>query len=150
MPYFLIYDDAFALKTTMIRPYSCRSMDHDQRVYNCSKTQRVVENVFGVLANRFQCLLTTIRQRPQTAEKIVLTYICLFNLMSTCYPQVQNEVMAREDDQHNLIPGQCRQEREMPELTHQVGKNRDFREAKLFEGVLLHSCKSCIYFCICC
>ncbi len=70
-----------------------------------------MENAFGILANRFRCLLTTMPQRPQTSQVIVLACICLHNLMRTRYPGEQNAVMDRQDADHNVIPGEWRQDR---------------------------------------
>ena len=132
MPYFLIGDDAFALRQWMMKPYSRRNMDHDQRVYNyrCSRARRVVENAFGVLVNRFQCRLTCLPQWPEQAEQIVMACICLHNLMRTRYPGVQNEVMDREDEDHNVIPGEWRDGRDLPDMTRHLGGNRDTLAAK--------------------
>jgi hypothetical protein len=49
MPYFLICDDACALRQWMMKPYCRRNMDHVQRVYNyrCSRARRVVEMPSG-------------------------------------------------------------------------------------------------------
>ena len=41
----------------------------------------IVENSFGIIANRFQCLLITLWQEPETVGSIVLTCCCLHNLM---------------------------------------------------------------------
>lgn len=58
VPYYFIGDDAFALRPTMMKPYSHRGLTNDERVFNyrLSRARRVVENSFGILANRFQQL----------------------------------------------------------------------------------------------
>jgi len=136
MPYFFIGDDAFALNKNMMKPYSRRHMDHDQRIYNyrCSRARRVVENAFGILASRFQCLLSTFRQKNvDTIEKIIMACVVLHNLLRTRYPGSQNILLDKEDLSHNWIPGQWRQGRESLRDASRpagVGNNRDARDAK--------------------
>ncbi len=59
--YFLVGDDAFSLRTYLMKPYGARNLHMEHRIFNYRLTmaRRVVENVFGILANRFQVLLTT-------------------------------------------------------------------------------------------
>ena len=72
MPYFIIGDDAFPLRTWLMKPFSRRNLENDQRIFNyrLSRARRIVENAFGILANIFQCLRTTMRQQPKTVESI--------------------------------------------------------------------------------
>jgi hypothetical protein len=64
MPYFFIVDDAFALKHWLQKPYSRHRLDYQERElnYRLSRARRVVENAFGILANRFWCLLGALQQ----------------------------------------------------------------------------------------
>ena len=68
IPYFLVGDDALALRTYMMKPYGNRDMTRKQRIFNyrLSRARRVVENSFGILANRFQVLLTTMMHEADT------------------------------------------------------------------------------------
>ena len=50
--------------------------------------------------------------------------------MHTRYPGVQNEVMDREDGDHNVTPGEWRDGRDLPDMTRHLGGNRDTLAAK--------------------
>ena len=53
LPYFLVGDEIFPLKTWLMRPYP-GTLDETQRIYNyrVSRARRTIENVFGILARR--------------------------------------------------------------------------------------------------
>lgn len=131
MPYFLIGDNAFALKKTMMKPYGRRHLTRECRIFNyrCSRARRVVENAFGILACRFRCLLTTICKRPDNCRAIVMACIVLHNLMRARYPGMQNNMLDREDEDHNLIPGAWRQGPQLEDMQQPRPGNNPTQEA---------------------
>ncbi len=92
--------------------------------YRMSCCQRVCENAFGILANRYACLLNVIRFQPKIATNIILTAICWINLMHMRYPAIQNAAMDREDD-NNVIPGKWRRGNIWEQELHNIHGNRD-------------------------
>ena len=132
MPYFLLGDDAFGLRTYLMKPYSLRGMTKEQAItnYRISRGRRVVENAFGILAQRWQILLSTMMQGPDIVREITETCICLHNLMRERFAMLQNGQVDAEDDQHNIIPGQWRATANMHEVDNVVGPNRDTIAAK--------------------
>ena len=109
-PYFILGDDIFALRTWLMTPYSIRGLTHQQRIFNyrLSRGRRVVENAFGILAQRWSILLTAMLHTPSTIRLIVEACILLHNLMRIRYPTLQNACLDKEDDNHDLIPGTWR------------------------------------------
>jgi len=72
VPHVIVADAAFSLSMNILKPYPFRNMTQEQRVYNyrVSRARRVVENAFGILANRFRVLLNTIPLVPEKATLI--------------------------------------------------------------------------------
>jgi hypothetical protein len=110
IPYFIVGDDAFPLRTFLMKPYARRGLDVEERIFNyrASRCRRVSENAFGLLANRFACLLTTIKFEPTVATDIVIAAIICHNLMRMRYPGLHNVALDREDGNRNVIPGSWR------------------------------------------
>ncbi|MCK5872965.1 MAG: transposase family protein [Methylococcales bacterium] len=124
-PFFIIGDDAFGLKTWMMKPYGRRGLPVAERVFNyrLSRARRIVENAFGILANRFRCLLSPFQQRTETVEVIVIACMCMHNLMRVRYPTLQNAQLDREDANGNLVPGEWRQHANMQDVRNVRGGN---------------------------
>ena len=87
-PYFLLADDAFALRSNLMKPYSTRGMTRWQAmyIYGISRGHRVVENAFGIMANWFRVLLGRMQQSPEVVQLIVKWRVILHNMMCRRYP----------------------------------------------------------------
>ena len=85
--YFIVADDAFALKKWLLKPYSRRGLSIQERIanYRISRARRVVENAFGILATRCRVLLTTIELPPETVKDLVMTCAVLHNILRSQY-----------------------------------------------------------------
>ena len=85
IPYFIIGHSAFALNEWMMKPFAAAPLEQDERVFNyrLSRARRCVDKDFGILANRWGCLLTTLRQEPQNLETIVNACSTLHNMLRT-------------------------------------------------------------------
>ena len=146
IPYFLVGDDAFGLRTFMMKPYGNKEMTRTQRIFNyrLSRARRVVENAFGILANRFQVLLTTMMHKPSTVRLLVKTCVILHNLMRTRYPVMQNKLVDVEDQNGDVVPGAWRQGKNLQDTREDrvVGHNRDFKKAKAQRNLIREWCDS--------
>ena len=131
-PYFMLADDAFALRTYLMKPYSRRGMTDAELItnYRISRGRRVVENAFGILASRWQALLTTLQQIPEVATVVVEAAVCLHNLMRIRYSGLQNAEVDREDADHNMVPVEWRRHAPMHELHRVRGPNQATTEVK--------------------
>ena len=91
----------------MQNPFSFRGMNKKQRIFNyrLSRARRVVENAFGILANRFRFLLTAICLKKKNVEFVVLTASILHNLISYRKYGRMNVEVDSEDASHQVVLG---------------------------------------------
>ncbi|XP_068235815.1 putative nuclease HARBI1 [Palaemon carinicauda] len=141
VPYFFIGDDAFALRSTMMKPYNLRGLTNEQHIFNyrLSRARRVVENAFGILVNRFQILLSTMQHHPSTVRLIVKACLILHNLMRTRYPGLQNQQLDRaENENHDFVPGAWREGRNLEDTQTASGPNTAYKDGKKQRNLLKH------------
>ena len=57
-----------------MKPYTQKGVDDEQREYNClhSRTREVVENLFGIVANRWHVFRGVIQLAPSSIESLVM------------------------------------------------------------------------------
>ena len=91
----------------MMKPYSHRTLDKEESIFNYRlfRARCVMENAFGILANRFRILLTTVTHSTSAVRLIVKTCIILHNLMRVRYPGLQIQQLDGERPiNRNLVP----------------------------------------------
>ncbi|XP_058128589.1 uncharacterized protein LOC131292869 [Anopheles ziemanni] len=82
VPYYLLGDQAFAMKEYCLRPYGgMHAADSIERNFNYrhSRARRVVENAFGIAVKVWRVLSKPIELEPHVAEKVVMATIHLHN-----------------------------------------------------------------------
>ena len=133
IPYFLEGDDTFPLRPWMVNPYSHRYLTRDKCIFNyrVSRCWRVVENAFGILANCFRCLLTTLVITPPTTTKVVKAYLCLHNLMRAQYPDFQNAGLDGENEEGGIVPGAGRDAGFLADMDQERRPPRETCEGKM-------------------
>uniref|UniRef100_A0A668A8V1 DDE Tnp4 domain-containing protein n=1 Tax=Myripristis murdjan TaxID=586833 RepID=A0A668A8V1_9TELE len=72
MPFTVVGDAAFPLKTHLMRPYPGRDI---------SRERNVVENAFGILSSRWRIFHRRINLHPKKVDAIVLTACILYNFL---------------------------------------------------------------------
>ena len=72
LPFVIVADDAFPLKTYLIMSYTHRQLTIKQQNFNyqLSPARRVVGNAFEILASKFRLFLTTINLSPDNIENL--------------------------------------------------------------------------------
>ena len=84
MPYVLVADDAFGLKTHMMKPYPTQNLSLHQRVFNyrLSRARRVIENAFGIAASRFRIFRRPIVANVQKVTLVTKAVVALHNFLT--------------------------------------------------------------------
>ena len=112
VPYHLIADEAFALSTTLMKPYGKRRLTREEHIFNyrLSRARRVSENAFGLLVNKWRCTHFVMGQDVKNVQLIVHACCILHNIVRDRYPHMHvRNMVDREDQNHVQIPGDWRQ-----------------------------------------
>lgn len=113
VPYVIVADDAFPMKSYIMKPFSFRNQDMTQRVFNyrLSRARRIIENVFGICAARFRLLLKPIDMKPEKVTKAVLA-ICALHifLMTRTASRYVTDCDFDRDNNGLITPGNWRSE----------------------------------------
>ena len=138
VPYFLVGDDIFSLRTYLMKPYSKRGMTIEERIFNyrLSRARRVVENAFGILCSRFRVLLHTMEQDPATVRLILKACILLHNLLRTRCPTFQKRKTDHVDE--TVEPGCWRRGIDMLDTVREKGANTATIEGKKMRNLIRH------------
>ncbi|KAJ4443451.1 hypothetical protein ANN_05120 [Periplaneta americana] len=84
-PRVIIDDEAFALKSNLMRPFLYRRAKDDKCKENYNnrlcRARRVVENAFGILAQKWRTYYRPMEVNVETAELIVRTTCILHNFL---------------------------------------------------------------------
>lgn len=131
-PYFILADEAFALSTFLVKPYSRKLMERSLRIFNyrISRGRRVVENAFGIMSLKLQILQRPMNKNIHTCRTIIKTCVVLHNLLRLRYPNGHIGLVDAEDNEGNLQPGQWRNLVQMPDMDHVIGAGQASTQAK--------------------
>ncbi|KAM7306550.1 putative nuclease HARBI1 [Ixodes scapularis] len=82
-PLCLLGDEAFPLKTYLMRPFPGRGLDRRKKVYNyrLSRGRRTVENAFGILVARWRTFLAPMEGKLEHCENMIKAGVCLHNFL---------------------------------------------------------------------
>ena len=81
--YVITGDDAFGLKTFLMKPYPLSGLSNERRIYNyrLSRMRRVSENAFRILANKWRIFLSPVALEPEKVQMITLPAPTLHNFL---------------------------------------------------------------------
>ncbi|XP_011700373.1 PREDICTED: uncharacterized protein LOC105457418 [Wasmannia auropunctata] len=147
-PHVFVADEAFPLKSYLMRPYPRSALQDKQRVFNyrLSRARRVIENTFGILVSRWRILRRPICHYPHNVEVIIQALVCLHNFIMT--EQSKDTFQRRnycpstyvdhDNENGDIIPGAWRIEENQRGLQRikRTGSNNPARKAAQFRDTL--------------
>ena len=84
-PYVILGDDAFGLKTYLLKPYPGTTLSEEERIFNyrLSRGCRINENTFDIAASRFRVLRRPIMAKIDTVVQITKAIVALHNFLTS-------------------------------------------------------------------
>ncbi|XP_031358317.1 uncharacterized protein LOC116181999 [Photinus pyralis] len=98
MPYFFVGDEAFPLKSYIMRLYPGKLLSDKKLIFNyrLSRARRTIENAFGILASRWKVFRSPLLCSVKTTESIVKATVCLHNFLKT---EISNSYVPKSGEQ---------------------------------------------------
>ena len=104
LPYCLVEDEAFPLRMDLMRPYpwaARATLPQDQLVFNyrLSRARRIVENTFGILAQRFRIYNKRMQLSDYNADIIIKATCTLHNFLTKNIPirAIENQLNPNQE-----------------------------------------------------
>ncbi|CAH1953995.1 unnamed protein product [Acanthoscelides obtectus] len=124
----IVGDDAFPLRTKLMKPYSKSQLNNTERIFNyrLSRARRVSENAFGILVWRFRIFSRPIQLKETTIDNVILAACSLHNWLKKSNPNTyfpENAVDREDLNTGNITFGQWRNHvNNLPTVSH-LGSN---------------------------
>ena len=139
-PFVFVGDEAFPLRTNLMKPYPREALALKERIFNyrLSRCRRIIENTFGILASRFRVFRRPIIAREQVVISVTKASVALHNYLmreksfETSYQYCSPE-MVDIDTIKGIRPGAWRNDEESGGLVpihHNLGSNNYSKNAK--------------------
>lgn len=131
LPYVFLGDEAFSLREDFLKPFSQTELNVERKIFNyrLSRARRVIENVFGILSNRFRIFHSSINLKLENTEKVVMAWCVLHNFL--CKKRQHNYTSACSLDQENFENGTIELgDRPLPNtlIDLEIGHNRNSQQ----------------------
>ncbi|XP_014213350.1 protein ANTAGONIST OF LIKE HETEROCHROMATIN PROTEIN 1-like [Copidosoma floridanum] len=149
-PYVLVGDEAFPLKTYLLRPYPQKDCIEVSRLnFNCRliRAQKTIETCLGILSSRWQIFSKTINMDVDKTMKIVQACVCLHNWLrlsdlsgNSCVRYMTTELVDQKVGDV-FVAGSCRKSSERSGAFKDiscVGSNVGSRKAIQIRDSYLH------------
>lgn len=105
LPHVIVGDEAFPLKTYIMRPYPGQELDDSKRLFNyrLSRARRVSENGFGILCQKFRLYNRRIQSLPDNVDNIILASCVLYNFIRKYEgaPIIREDTVGNNNNQVN-------------------------------------------------
>lgn len=109
VPYTFVADDAFALSVNMLKPYkNIPTQQHRVFNYRISRARRMIENCFGIFANKFRIFRTTIIADVLMVEHMTKASVCLYNWLREKNSNFISQDLVDQEVNGKITPGSWR------------------------------------------
>ena len=100
LPFVIVGDEAFPIKSNLMRRYPRRYLAEAQAIYNywLSRARRVVENVFGILASRWRIFRRPIIATPESVVIYTRAAIALHNFLQKSELSTRRTMMSEGNE----------------------------------------------------
>ncbi|XP_069606045.1 uncharacterized protein [Ranitomeya imitator] len=98
VPFVMVSDEAFPLKTNLLRPYPRRALDDRRRIFNyrLSRARKYVECTFGIMCSQWRIFHTAIQLDTETVDTVIKACCVLHNYVREYSTEVVEESQLSE------------------------------------------------------
>jgi len=112
LPYVIVGDEIFGLKTWLMKPYSGRGLTKEPAIFNyrLSRCRRPIEDAFGIVAARWRIFRKPIRGAPENVDSFEKVCLCFHNylILTGNAMYLPSSFVDSEDSSGNIRAGDWR------------------------------------------